>query len=70
MTAPLPAGDLRILDLLTASEAALELGVSVDTVRSLAAAGVLERVDAGSLVRLTPESVAAHKQRQAAGGEA
>lgn len=67
MTGGLPAGDLRILDLLTASEAALELGVSVDKVRSLAAAGVLERVDAGSLVRVTPESVAAHKQRQAAG---
>ena len=65
MTA-LPAGDLRILDLLTASEAALELHRSADTVRRLAAEGELERVDAGSLVRITPESVAAYKHRQAA----
>jgi hypothetical protein len=70
VTAPLPAGDLRILDLLTASEAALELGRSVKKVRSLAAAGVLERVWVGSLVRYTPESVAAYKKHLAAGREA
>jgi excisionase family DNA binding protein len=69
VTASLPAGDLRILDWLTASEAALELRLSVDTVRALAAAGVLERVEFGSQVRVTPESVAAHKHRQAAGSE-
>lgn len=67
MTGDLPAGDLRILDLLTASEAARELGVSVDKVRSLAAAGALERVPFGRGVRVTPESVAAFKKRQAAG---
>jgi excisionase family DNA binding protein len=66
VTGGLPAGDPRILDLLTASEAALELGRSVDTVRRLAAEGVLERVEFGSQVRVTPESVAAHK-RLAAG---
>ena len=67
MTAALPAGSLRILDLLTASEAALELRRPVETVRRLAAEGELERVDVGSLVRYTPESVAACKRRQAAG---
>lgn len=70
MTVVLPPGDLRILDLLTASEAALELRRPVDAVRRLAAAGVLERVEVGSLVRYTPESVAACRQRLAAGDEA
>ena len=70
MTAGLPAGDLRILDWLTASEAAVRLGCSVDKVRALAAAGVLERVPFGSQVRVSPESVAAYEQRQAGGGEA
>ncbi len=71
MTSPvvLPAGDLRVLDLLTASEAALELGRPVEMVRRLAAGGVLERVDVGSLVRYTPESVAACKQRRATGAQ-
>ena len=68
MTAGLPAGDLRILDMLTASEAALELRVSVDKVHRLGAEGVLVRVPFGGHVRYTPESVAAHKQQQAGGG--
>jgi excisionase family DNA binding protein len=71
VTAALPAGDLRILDWLTASEAAVmlsrDLGVrfSVDKVRALAASGELERVPFGSLVRVSRESVAAFEQRQA-----
>ena len=67
MTAGLPAGDLRILDMLTASEVALVLGVSVDKVHRLGAEGVLERVPFGGHVRFTPESVAAHKEQQAGG---
>ena len=67
MTAGLPAGDLRILDMLTASEAALALGVPVEKVRRLAAEGVLVRVPFGGHVRFTPESVAAYKQRVIAG---
>jgi excisionase family DNA binding protein len=67
VTVGLPAGDLRILDLLTASEAALELRLPVDTVRSLAAAGVLVRVPFGRQARFTPESVAAYGQRLTAG---
>lgn len=67
MTGGLPAGDLRILDLLTASEAAVRLGIPVDKVRALAAEGVLVRVPFGSQVRITPESVEAYEQRQAAG---
>lgn len=76
MTAARPAGDLRILDWLTAPEAAVmlsrDLGVrfSVDRVRALAAAGELERVPFGSLVRVSPESVAEYEKRQSAGGKA
>lgn len=70
MIAVLPAGDPRILDLLTASEAAVRLHLSADAVRSLAAAGELERVKFGRAVRITPESVAAYKQRRAAGDDA
>jgi excisionase family DNA binding protein len=69
VTVPLSAGDLRILGLLTASEAALELGVSADKVRSLAAAGELVRVPFGRQARFTPESVAAYRHRQAEGAE-
>jgi excisionase family DNA binding protein len=65
VTGALPAGDLRILGLLTASEAALELGVSADAVRYLAVSGELVRVPFGRQARFTPESVAAYKQRQA-----
>lgn len=63
----LSPGDLRILGLLTASEAALELGVSADKVRALAASGELVRVPFGRHARFTPESVAAYRQRQADG---
>jgi hypothetical protein len=66
----------RILDLLTASEAAAELGprmgrrCSVRTVRRLAAEGVLVRVMLGTHARYTPESVAAYKQRLIAEAQA
>jgi hypothetical protein len=76
VTAALPAGSLRILDLLTAAEAAERLrspagaGCSVKRVRRLAAEGVLVRVEVGSLVRFTPESVAAYRQLLTAGPEA
>jgi len=63
VTASLPPGDLRILGLLTASEAAAAIGRSVEVVRRLAAAGELERVPFGSQARFTPESVAAYKKR-------
>lgn len=66
MTGVLPAGDLRVLDLLTAPDAAAAIGRSVDTVRRLAASGELVRVPFGRGVRITPESVAAYKHRQAA----
>ena len=69
MTAGLPAGDLRILGLLTMSEVTLRLRLAPETVRRLAAAGELERVPFGSQARFTPESVAAYEQRQS-GGEA
>lgn len=62
------AAGLRVLDLLTMSEAAALLPGrcrSVAAVRRLAAAGELVRVDFGSLARITPESVAAYNQRQA-----
>ena len=73
MTASVPPGDLRILDLLTASEAGAllsrDLGgwFSADKVRALVRAGELERVDFGRAMRVTPESVAAYKQRVIAG---
>lgn len=70
MTGALPAGDPRILDLLTASEAAVRLGKSADAVRALGVSGVLVRVPFGRQARFTPESVAAFKQRQAAGPRA
>ena len=66
MTRARPAGDLRILDWLTASEVAVRLRTPVDKVRALAASGVLVRVPFGSLVRVSRESVAAFEQRQAA----
>ena len=59
------AAGTRLLDLLTASEAALELGCSAKRVRRLADEGVLARVRFGPLARYTPESVAAYKQREA-----
>lgn len=70
MTAALPAGDLRLLDMLTASEAAVRLRISVDEVRSLGAGGVLERVPFGRASRFTPESVAAYEKLRAAGTSA
>jgi excisionase family DNA binding protein len=60
------AAGMRLLDLLTVSEAAVQLGCSTEMVRRLVAEGVLERERFGALVRITPESVAAHKQRGAA----
>jgi len=61
---------LRILDLLTMSEAGLRLGCSAKKVRRLVADDVLKQERFGALVRITPESVAAYEQRQAAGNEA
>jgi excisionase family DNA binding protein len=58
------AAGLRVLDLLTVSEAAARIGRSPKKVRRLVAAGVLEQVRFGVLVRVTPESVAAYEQRQ------
>jgi excisionase family DNA binding protein len=63
------AAGLRVLDLLTVSEVAVRLGCSAKRVTSLAAAGELTRVDMGVLARITPESVTAYEQRQAAGAE-
>ena len=59
------AAGMRLLGLLTVPEAAARLGCSPETVRRLAAAGELERVNLGALARITPESVAAYQQRQA-----
>jgi excisionase family DNA binding protein len=61
------AAGLRLLDLLTVSEAAARLGCSAEKVTRLANEGVLERVRFGSLVRITPESVAAYKHQMAGG---
>jgi excisionase family DNA binding protein len=60
------AAGMRLLDLLTVSEAAVRLGCSPEKVTRLADEGVLVRERFGALVRITPESVAAYKQRQAA----
>lgn len=70
MTGVVAAGDPRIPGLLTRSEAAVQLGRSVKTVTRLADAGELERVRLGALTRITPESVAAYRQRLIAGAEA
>jgi excisionase family DNA binding protein len=64
------AAGWRLLDLLTISEVALRIGRSPEKVRSLIADDVLKQVRFGVLVRVTPESVAAYEQRQAAGAEA
>jgi excisionase family DNA binding protein len=64
------AAGLRVLDLLTISEAAQRLGCSAQKVTRLAAGGELTREDMGALARITPESVAAYEQRQAAGAGA
>jgi hypothetical protein len=56
----------RLLELLTMAEAAAALPGprhSTGYVKRLADAGDLERVRLGALVRITPESVAAYKQR-------
>ena len=74
--ADMSAAGLRVLDLLTASEAAALLTrdgcgrYSAQMVHRLAAEGELERVVFGALVRITPESVAAYQQRQADGAQA
>jgi excisionase family DNA binding protein len=67
--ADMTAAGLRVLDLLTISEAAARLGCSPEKVTRLAAAGELAREDMGALARITPESVTAYEQRQAAGAE-
>lgn len=59
------AAGLRLLDLLTVSEAAVRLGCSAEKVRRLVADGVLAEARFGVLVRITPASVAAHEQRLA-----
>jgi excisionase family DNA binding protein len=61
------AAGMRLLDLLTVSEAAVRLDCSAEMVRRLVAEGVLTEERFGVLVRITPESVAAYKQRQRAG---
>jgi excisionase family DNA binding protein len=58
------------LDLLTIGEVAARLRCSPKKVTRLAAAGELQRVKLGSLVRITPESVAAYKKRLIAEAEA
>lgn len=69
------AAGLRLLDLLTVPEAAARLRRSTgmryspEKVRRLIADGVLKQERFGALVRVTPESVAAYEQRQAAGAE-
>jgi excisionase family DNA binding protein len=60
------AAGVRLLDLLTVSEAAARLRRSAKHVKRLADAGDLTRVRFGKQVRITPESVAAYRQRQAA----
>ncbi len=60
--AAMSAAGLRVLDLLTVSEAAQRLGCSTRKVIRLAAAGELVRVDMGALARITPESVAAYER--------
>jgi excisionase family DNA binding protein len=66
------AAGLRVLDLLNAAEVAQRLRdstgkrCSVKKVTRLAAEGELEQVRFGALVRITPESVTAYEQRQAA----
>ena len=67
--ADMTAAAQRLLDLLTVSEAAQRLGCPPEKVRRLIAAGVLKQERFGALVRVTPESVAAYEQRQAAGTE-
>jgi len=59
------AAGTRLLDLLTVSEAAVRLRRSAKHVKRLADEGMLVRVRFGKQVRITPESVAAHEQRQA-----
>ena len=57
------AAGLRLLDLLTVSEAAVRLRCSAKMVRRLVAEGVLAEERFGALVRITPESVAAYKHQ-------
>jgi excisionase family DNA binding protein len=59
----MPGPDYEALSLLTVSEVAQMFRCSPLKVRRLADAGELERVHVGSLVRITPESVAAFKKR-------
>jgi excisionase family DNA binding protein len=61
------AAGLRLLDLLTVSEAAQRIGRSPEKVRSLIADNVLKQVRFGVLVRVTPESVAAYERLRDAG---
>lgn len=65
MTASLPAGDLRLLDLLSMSEVTLRLRLAPESVRRLAAEGVLVRVPFGGHVRFTRASVAAYERSRA-----
>jgi excisionase family DNA binding protein len=60
---------LRVLDLLTTPEVALRLGCSPRKVRRLVADKALKEERFGTLVRFTPESVAAYEQRLAAGAD-
>ncbi len=58
------------LDLLTVSEVAQRLRCSPRKVTRLANEGELQRVKLGALVRITPESVAAYRQRLIAAAQA
>ena len=61
---------MEALTLLTVPEVAALLKCSPKKVTRLAAAGELQRVKLGALVRITPESVAAFKARLVAETEA
>ena len=58
------------LDLLTVSEVAQRLRCSPRKITRLANEGELQRVKLGALVRITPESVAAYRQRLIAAAQA
>ena len=74
--ADMTVAGLAVMDLLTIPETAalltrrLRVRYSQAKVTRLAAAGELTRMDMGALARITPGSVAAYEQRQAAGAKA
>jgi len=58
------------LDFLTVGEVAARLRCSVKTVRRKIAAGEIEAVRIGTLVRVAPEAVAEYKERLRAAAQA